>query len=446
MSQPGVFICPSCQAVVRSEKKPGEGLVCSQCQHEFVEMLESDGGKAAPAKLAPLPRSGGSKPGNSAAVVRNLTAKRAPAVRVPGAGGAAPIAARSYNEVATEGQPVDEEIILPDGSRRVKRRKKRPSKEKNKPLILFLVGWLSVVVIIFALFKTKTESASGPKDDETEVDITVTRDRQLIETHREEISKLLKSYVLTTSLDERLQYIDRSSEMSLNHARYYRSHSFFQPQLPMGIIGSKVIGISEEPLVLAIEFVWQDSANRRFGTVHRHDGQGWKLDWEAFAPYSTDSWVRFQARLGVKEGVFRVLVRQRASSDESKRLYLSFYRPPEFGEEDKSFLKTESQEVEVIVKSKLGEQFMGLWSGFEEGVRPFGSILPLIDPEGFMRITARLAWEDVEGGNDPQLVLKEIIEPSWYGESIQEAFQKAREEEEASAVKSLQTIETLDPE
>lgn len=446
MNQPGVFICPSCQAVVRSEKKPGEALVCGQCQHEFGEVLESGGAVVSPAKLAPLPRSGDPNAGKSAAVVRNLTAKRAPVVRVPGAAGGAPIAARSYEEVATEGAPASDEIILPDGSRRVKRRKKRPSKEKNKPLILFLVGWLSVVVIIFALFKTKSESASGQKDDEAEVDITATRDRQLIETHRDEISKLLRSYLLTTNLDERLQYIDRSSELSLNHARYYRAHSFFQPELPMGIIGSKVIEISEEPLVLAIEFVWQDSANRRFGTVYRHDGEGWKLDWEAFAPYSTDSWARFQARLGLKEGIFRVLVRKRASSDESKRIYLSFYRPPEFGEEDKGFLKTESQEVEVILKSQMGKQFMGMWTDFEEGVRPYGSILPLIDPEGFMRITARLAWEEVEGSAELQLVLKEIIDPSWYGESIQEAFQKAREKDEVSALKNLQTIDPLTPE
>ena len=150
--------------------------------------------------------------------------------------------------------------------------------------------------------------------------------------------------------------------------------------------------------------------------------------------------------MGLKEGIFRALVRKRASSDESKRIYLSFYRPPEFGEEDKSFLKTESQEVEVILKSQMGKQFMGMWADFEEGVRPFGSILPLIDPEGFMRITARLAWEEVEGSAELQLVLKEIIEPSWYGESIQEAFQKAREEDEASALKNLQTMDTLNPE
>ena len=63
-----------------------------------------------------------------------------------------------------------------------------------------------------------------------------------------------------------------------------------------------------------------------------------------------------------------------------------------------------------------------------------------------MRITARLAWEEIEGGDEMQLVLKEIVEPGWYGESIQEAYQKSLEEQEAAATKSLQTIEALDTE
>lgn len=357
-----------------------------------------------------------------------------------------PIAARSYDEVAMEGESDVEEILLPDGSRRVKRRKKRPTKEKNKALILFLVGWLSVVVIIFALFKTKKDVSADTGEEKTKIDITLARDRQLIGNHRDEISNLFRSYIFTTNLDERVQYIERSSEMALNYTRFYRSHSPFQPQPPMAVIGSKVIEISRDPLVMAIEFVWQDAAERRFGTVYLHDGQGWKLDWEAFAPYSTDAWARFQAKIGGAEGTFRLLVRKRASSNESKRIYLSFYRPPNYAEDDKSFLKTESQEVEVTVESKLGRQFLDLWSDFEEGIRPLGSILPLIDPEGVMRITARLAWEEVEGETEMQLVLKEIKEPGWYGETIQGAYRKALEDEEASAQKVLQTIDTLDPE
>jgi len=429
--------------VVRGEKKPGEGLVCGECQHEFGGVMETKQTVDGPAKLAPLPRSAGLKAGKSGGVVRNLTAKRAPVVKVPGAIGSAPFVARSFEEVAVEGESGDEEILLPDGSRRVKRRKKRPAKEKNKALILFLVGWLSVVVILFAFFKTRQDASVDAQDDQTVVDPTPTRDRQLIENHRDEISSLFKSYIFTTNQDERVQYIDRSSEMGLKYARFYRSHSLFHPEPPLLVIGSKVIEISKDPLVLAIEFVWEDAAKRRFGTVHQHDGQGWKLDWEASAPYSTDAWARFQAQLGESEGTFRVLVRKRASNNESKRINLSLYRSPNFAEDDESFRKTWSPEVEVIVESKLGKQFLGLWSNFEEGTRPFGSILPLIDPEGLMRITARLAWEDVEGDDEKQLVLKEIIEPSWYGESIQEAYRKSLEEEEASAQKSLQTIEIL---
>ncbi|YCM45339.1 hypothetical protein V2O64_04800 [Verrucomicrobiaceae bacterium 227] len=354
-----------------------------------------------------------------------------------------PLVARSSADVPPPEESSGDEVILPDGSRRVRRRKKRQVKEKNKPLILFLIGWLSVVVIIFALFKTRNDVATDPDEGDGPVDITATRDRQLIERYRGEIANLLKSYLATTNLDEQVQYIDRSSEMALKYDRFYRAHSFFQPTPPFAILGSNVIEISKEPLVLALEFVWQDAEERKFGTVYNFDGQGWKLDWEAFAPYSTDAWARFQKQLGNSEGTFRLLVRKRASSSENKRIDLSFYRAPDFDEDDDSFLKTESKEVELSVDSKLGKQFLGLWSRFEDGKRPFGSILPYFDPKGFMRITAKLGWEDVEGSSDKQLVLKEIVEPSWFGESIREAYRAASAAEEADK-SDKESIENLD--
>lgn len=431
MSQPGVFICPSCQAVVRSENSSTEGLVCGECQFEFGGSAGGDQRD----KIKALPGSSSSAEG--VGVTRDLTAKKAPIVRVPKSSQAPPIVAKPYQEAVLEEPPERNrgEILLPDGRTKIRKRRKKTKKEKNKPMILFLMGWLFIVVIVFALFFTKDKNKPTDGDDDRPVDYTAVRDREFVEAHREELARLFNEYVFSPTVEGREQFIGRSSELALPYARYYREHSFVVPEAPIQVARTNVIEVSKDPLTLAIEQVWIDGKENAFGTVHYFDGQGWKLDWEAYAPHSSMSWARFQADLGDSEGVFRLLVRKRNSSDESKRFSLSFYRPPIFGEADKGFLKTESPEVEVKSDSKIGVRFLELWKDFKDGKRVFNSMLPLLDPDGFMRITVKLAWEDIEGRDEKRLVLKEIIEPAWYGGFIRDRYQREENESTEGAEK-----------
>lgn len=441
MSRSGVFICPSCQAVVRSEKTPEEGLICPECHQNFGNApREADPEPPqAAARLAPAPRIGRVPKGKSTSIVRDLTAKRAPVVKTPKASqpNAAIPAARSLQDQAdhpTEAvHDTDEEIIMPDGSRKVRRRKKRQLKEKNRPLMLFLIGWLSVVIIIFALFKSG-RGASDSDDPENTPDFTQTRNRIFFDNHKPEIVGNVVGFLRGRNEEERIQYIDLSADLALPFARYYRRHSFPEPELPIGMVASNVIEISKEPLVLAIESIWMDSAKHRFGAVHFYDGRGWKLDWECFAPYSTDAWTRFRAQASENEGEFRVLVRKRRSNDESKYISLSFYRAPALGDEGNEFTKTGSPSVEVPVDSQNGIRFLELWKQFEDGKSPYDSLLPKIDPEGFMRIHVKLAWEETDRKDVNRLVLKDILGTAWYGRSILEAKQSADEAPETEEV------------
>lgn len=419
MSQPGVFICPSCQAVVRSEQDTSDGLVCGECGFQF--------GEAGAPKVQSLPQ--GSRFSESKGVVRNLTAKKAAIVRVPKSGQAPPIVAKPYEEVVVDEQPEREggEVLLPDGSKKIRKRRKKTKREKNKPMVFFLLGWVCIVVLVFVLFFTRN-SEDSDRDDDREVDVTETRDREFVAAHQDELFRLFNEYVFAPTMKGREQFIGRSSEMALPFSRYYREHSFSVPAAPIKVVGANVIEVSKDPLVLAIEQVWVDAEGRLFGTTHYFDGQGWKLDWESYAPYSEMSWARFLADLGGQEGEFRLLVRKRKSRDESKRFVLSFYRPPVFTEPEKEFLKSESPEVEVETDSELGKEFLRLWSEFNDGKFPLDSMLSSLDPEGFMRITVRMGLEESELRGLKRVVLKEIIGPGWFGGFIREKHEadKAR--------------------
>ena len=443
MNRPGVFICPSCQAVVRNEDNADGALVCGNCHFEF-EKATVTAGSSEPEMLTPVPRMvPQSTTSKSGGVVRNLTSKRTPIARVANPLETAVIPPKSTSatsersESSTVGSSRDEEVILPDGRRRVKRRKKKPKKERNRTLALFVTGWLAVIVIAFALLKTGKKTID-PDEPGEKVDITTIRNREFFRKHDGAVRQAFLGYILTGDLEGRLPYIDRSSDLARSFTQFYRNH----PQIrltsqPRWITGN-VIEVAQDPPILAIENLWQDDQQRKMGSVHVYDGTGWKLDWEAFAPYSTQSWAQFMAQLGEKEGVFRVLVRKRATSDASERIYLSFYRPPDFEDSDqKAFLKTESPEVELIVKSELGEQFLKLWSDYEEKNFVFDSLLPAIDPEGFMRIMVKLAWESDGENGESKLVLKEIPGVGWFGRSIQEAYQSSLEKKQASEASPL---------
>src|SRR6056300_989206 len=64
----GVFICPSCQAVVKSDKSLSEGVVCGECQHEF--------GKSSSVAKEKTQVPGGNRERGSGGVIRDLTAKK----------------------------------------------------------------------------------------------------------------------------------------------------------------------------------------------------------------------------------------------------------------------------------------------------------------------------------------------------------------------------------
>jgi hypothetical protein len=417
----GVFICPSCRGVVRSDGPVEDGVTCGECQHEFGKPGDPSDTKAVKAIKVP----GGMPKPKESRIVRNLTGKKSAPSRSGLVIERKAVPSKTLDSAIEEAEAADsdEEIIMPDGSVRIRRRKKRPRKEKNKGLVLFLAGWLSVVMIIFALYKLG-------KDEEKLDDDLVEGGKLSEQTMKAEVLRRFKTQVSTSFIsflnhptnDGREQFIDNPADLALPFTRHYRLHSFPKPEEKMGVIARNVIKLSEKDF--AIETIWGDTEglegkkNHRLGAIHVWDGEGWKLDWENFAPYSSEPWSRFRSELGSKEGTFRLLVRKRRTSDQSNKFYLSFYRPPGLYEDSDGFRDTESPEVEVATKSDIGEKFLDLWGDFKAEKVPYDSILArFLDPQNFLRLTVVLAWEKNER-DESIMVLKDIVGVSWFGESI----------------------------
>jgi hypothetical protein len=206
----------------------------------------------------------------------------------------------------------------------------------------------------------------------------------------------------------------------------------------MVMIARNVLAFSEEDY--AIETIWQDREGNRFAAVHIWDQDAWRIDWENFAPYSTEPWARFRSELGSDKGVFRLLVRKRRTADEAEKFTLSFYRPPEFLEKNNEYLNTVSPEVDVKTDSDLGREFLKLWENHRSGEAPYyGNYLSkILDPGrgNYLRITVELAWEKNER-DESIMVLKDVIGVSWFGEAIQKFHRKALKEASDRAEENL---------
>ena len=69
ITKTGVFICPSCRGVVRSDGPVEDGVTCGECQHEF-------GKPGDPSDTKAIKVPGGMPKPKESRIVRNLTGKK----------------------------------------------------------------------------------------------------------------------------------------------------------------------------------------------------------------------------------------------------------------------------------------------------------------------------------------------------------------------------------
>lgn len=441
MSQVKVYLCPSCQSVVKSENGSVAGLVCEECDFKFSGKGEAKGGEKLPDLQIARPPA--QKVASSGSIARDVMKKRqdSPA-RVP------VIQSSSVHEmVLKEGTvlehhelpPGEDEVILKDGRRIVRRKKRKKDKEKHRKLYFFLTLWLGIAAAILAVVQMNKDPEGDQKSAvEDQKLLDERRDELFIREHFPAISMNFSKFMRSTEDADRIQEIDYSSRMASKFARFHQAQSLPEIKGRLGAFRRNVIELQKEPFAPAVEVVWKDEAGSFFESVHVWDGMTWKLDWEHFAKFSTTPWTLFRSKLGPKEGEFRLLMRKRETLRESTYFSLLFYEEPAFGVEDqrKALQASESEEVIVKVRSDLGRQLTELFKNKEDGLKPYESIFGELDPNTMLRVSAVLAWEEDEDG-DEILVLKQLPGVSWYGSRVRMAYRAEKKSQEENSNDSV---------
>lgn len=437
MSQIKVYLCPLCQTVVKSENDTPIGLVCDDCGFEFSGAGEANKSEGlSEVKIVKAVAGVGAVTNDT--IVRDVMKQRS------GSGQrASEREPSSVHEMVlgegveyehTEIPPGEDEVVLKDGTRMVRRKKRKKEKDKHRKLYFFLTLWLGIAAAIVVIVQLNKDVDDGPSGGNGDGQIDE-KAQQLIflRKHMPEISQNFSRFIRATEDDDRIQEIDFSSLLASKFSRFHQAQSIPVPRGRLSSLARNVLVLKRDPFVPAVEVIWRDEEGQFFESVHVWDGTSWKLDWEHFARYSNVPWTLFRSKLGgKKEGEFRLLMRKRQVMRESSYFSLLFYEEPSLGvEEDqrKALQASESEEVIVKLRTDLGKQLTELFKQKENENRPYDSILGERDPNMMIRVSAILAWEEDEDG-DEILVLKDLPGISWYGTRFRRAYREEQKLEE----------------
>lgn len=440
MSQEKVYLCPSCQAIVKSEKDTPEGLVCHECGFEFGGSggVEED---STPKKVNVAKAVIGSASLVKDTIVRDVIKQRR------GGGRRSEAQPSSVHEMAlgegtelehAEIPPGEDEVVLKDGTRMVRRKRRKKEKDKHRKLYFFITLWLGIAAAIIVVVQLNKESEGGKAGGGDSVEEEKGQKEIFLRRHMPAISQNFARFIMATEDDARIQEIDFSSRLASNFSIFHQSKSIPIPTGRFTPVQRNLMVIQKDPFAPAVEVLWRDEGGKLFESVHVWNGKDWKLDWEHFSRYCSAPWTLFRSKLGQKEGEFRLLMRKRQVLRESSYYSLLFYEEPSLESEDrrKSLEASESEEVIVKIRTELGDRLTKLFQEKEEDLHHYETILGSEDPDLMIRVCAVLAWEKDEDGDDV-LELKDFTGISWYGTRICRAYrqeQKLKESESEDPV------------
>lgn len=441
MSPKKVYLCPSCQAVFKSDQETPVGLTCGECGFEFGGQGRAEKTDISKALVAGVSKAKSSTSSSIAGstVVRDV---------MKGRGSSEVREASSVDEmVFAEGAPIEHEelppgedqVVLKDGTRIRRRRKRKKEKEKHRKLYFFLTLWLGIAAAILVIVQLNKETNIDPDftNGNNEEEAKQRRDQIFFREHTRALKGNFLRFILSAKEESRLQEIDMSPRLAASFSKFHQSNSIPQPESGLGLTKRKIIELQKEPFSPAVELEWNDEKGNVFESVHLWDGKKWKLDWEHYVRYSTAPWTLFRANIGkevgeFREGEFRLLVRKRKTLKEADYLSILFYEEPQVGVEnyERALRASVSPEINLRMRSDLGKEMLKVFQDFEDEKRPYDSILGDDDPASMARVSVILAWEEDDYGNEV-MELKGITGVSWYGTRIRKAYriqQKALEE------------------
>lgn len=275
-----------------------------------------------------------------------------------------------------------------------------------------LVGvWLGLLffIVLGARWKWKRPAVAATDKKPVSGEVISAKDQVFLQ---KVMPACLDAYVgfLTSPANEsRSQFVLDPISSVVRMSRFYGLNAV--PNSNLDTMRVEKHHLIQLPQGTALEVQWVPGERSCVETVFQQENGEWRLDWPHYARYGDHPWVLFLAGDGPSEGEFRVYARERLAEElkAKETISLVLYAPVagRLGE-----LSGRSPECVIRRDSPDGKKITQALLDRKQGRRPFGALLPNLDPDEVIRLRVRMKRNEV--GAQRGFEIMEVKACHWY--------------------------------
>jgi hypothetical protein len=273
-------------------------------------------------------------------------------------------------------------------------KKRRGSRRKARLVAVIAAVWVLLVagtaVTMRILYPEKAQdpiiAANTPPPAISD------QDQTFLSEHGTEIYQEFLKFVSDTSPTARAAHVLRAPTVAARMTHLQTMSTELAYYDKCGVVDKGVIHTSAGP---AIEVLWSMVPNQQVESVFFEEDGHWKLDWDEYVRYSTESWPLFLSGDGDAEGEFRLFARMRAKTETLKESEMGIsLSQPKFGKPDETSYS--SPPIVIDRDSEIGMQMLAAFESRAKGQGAFGSHLVKHDPDQQIRVRVKVSRHGAE--------------------------------------------------
>lgn len=291
-------------------------------------------------------------------------------------------------------------------------------KEKTDYFLVKLsVGWLCFLALfVILIYKVKDPGkwmrrTQAQRFAEATADFekatTIADNQRIFNSAQASISTNTTGLLDNISPESRAQHVLQTKNVVLSILHDGGKTKLLGSDANIQIESTNVIRIHDTP---RIEILWKDEKGRRVEMVYAEEDQEWKIDWEAFAKSSTETWTMFDSGEEPKTGTFRFLVRERLAENFAlnNQLSIVFYEPSFWNGVEPI---TQTPEFLLDRDSTIAKQIIAALNAKKNKQPIYNTMFSQKDPEGMARV--RVTIERKVNGKEKIFTIKSVDALHW---------------------------------
>ena len=222
-------------------------------------------------------------------------------------------------------------------------------------------------------------------------------------------NQTFSNFLASGTPEQRNQFVLSPITTASRMARFYSLNPVISlDPATLALTGSAVLELPGGP---AIETQWTSADGHVLDAVFLQQNNEWRLDWAHVARFSDYPGPLFLAGSELAAGEFRLLARERLAEErkDAETISIVLYAPRFGFSGETGFV---SPEFLVPRASEDGRMLEAAFALAKADKRPFGMTLPRLDPDGLIRVRAKV--RRIDENMERRFEIEDIVACHWY--------------------------------